>query len=105
MEDPQLARAAQGEDVNQAVDRIDQVAAECQALVNDIAPTAFAGIQTALGIDFDTIVKTIINIDPTDITDEATRAEVVKAQQLMPTEWRPNFGSSSSDDATVNGPD
>jgi len=101
MEDPQLARAAQGEDVNQAVDRIDQVAADCQALVNDIAPAAFAGIQTALGIDFDTVVKTIISIDPADISDAATRAEVEKAQQLMPAEWRPNAGSPSSD---VSGP-
>ncbi len=87
MEDLQFAQAAQGQDVDAAVNRIDALAADCQALINEIAPAAFAGVEAVLGADLQTLAQTLSALDPQDIADDALRAQIESAQQLLPKEW------------------
>jgi hypothetical protein len=76
MEDAQLLAALGGTGVNRAVERVDELAADCQRLINGIAPDAFAGAERALGAPLPELFQMLQGLDPETVDDERLRAQL-----------------------------
>lgn len=89
MDDPDAFRAfATGHDIQPLVERVDQIAADCQALVNEIAPGAFSGAERALEAPFDELLTRLQALDPNEIDDDELRAQVEMARALDPSDFK-----------------
>jgi hypothetical protein len=76
LEDAVVLEALIAGNIDQVVDDIDALAADCQRLINDIAPVAFADAETALGAPLEHIVDIVNGIDPGTVVDERLRTQL-----------------------------
>jgi hypothetical protein len=77
LEDPEVLEAIWGNvSVDPFVDRVDELAADCQRLVNEIGPLAFSGAEKALGVELPELAQSLMRIDPESVEDEELRSQV-----------------------------
>jgi hypothetical protein len=77
MEDIQVARAVlDGEGIEQVVDRVDQLSADIQRLINEIAAAAFPGAEAALGATIPELLSAVQTVDLDSIEDDALREQL-----------------------------
>jgi hypothetical protein len=75
--DPIIARPfATGEGVDEAVDYIDALGADIQAIINEIGPGAFSGAEAALGHSMRELLEAAKAIDLDQIEDPGLRGEL-----------------------------
>jgi hypothetical protein len=60
-----------GEQVEELVDRIDAVAADCERIINDIARPAFADLQSVFGTPMVSLLEQMLAVDLDSIEDGA----------------------------------
>lgn len=80
MEDADVLLAMTGVNPQPVIERIDQLAADCQALINDIAPGAFAGVEGAFGATLPDLLREVRGLDLDGPGDETLPEDV--RQQL-----------------------
>ncbi|HEX8074772.1 MAG TPA: hypothetical protein VF545_07305 [Thermoleophilaceae bacterium] len=77
MEDLDVAVAfSTGEGVDPIVERVDGLAADCQSLINEIAPEAFSGAGAALGQTLPELLEQVNAADLDVIEDDRLRAQL-----------------------------
>lgn len=83
MEDPDVAAAfTTGEGVDRIVERVDELAADCQRLINEVAPVAFSSAEQALGTTLLDLVELAKSADLEAIEDDQLRAQLRLAQNI-----------------------
>lgn len=73
-----------GERIDELVDRIDAVAADCQRIINEIAPPAFSGLETIFGVPIRTLLEQMHTVDLERITDKGLREQLRLARTIVP---------------------
>lgn len=90
MEDADVLMAMTGGNVEPVIERIDQLAADCQALINDIAPCAFSGVEGAFGATLPDLLRAVgaLNLEaPEDETlPEGVRQQLRALRQAIDVE-------------------
>ena len=84
MEDADVIAAFGGADVSQVVARLDQLASDCQRLINVIAPPAFDALQAAFGTTTEELVAKLQAVELEEIDDPRLQAQLraVRAARL-----------------------
>jgi hypothetical protein len=90
LDDPQtLTSLTNSEGVGALVDRVDALAADCQSLINDIAPIAFSGAEQVLGFRLRDFFEVAHGIDIGQVGDPLLRAQLELARSIDPDELDP----------------
>lgn len=89
MEDPGVFLAfVTGHGLEPLVERVDRLAADCQALVNELAPAAFSGAERVLGATFDQLLEQVKMADLDEIKDDGLRDQLEMIRNLDANELR-----------------
>lgn len=88
MEAPEIVAALEQGNIDAVIRQVDEIAVDCQTLVNEIAPDAFGGIERIFGMPRDRIVDLVRSVDPASITDDRLRERFVLIQSADPDELR-----------------
>lgn len=75
-----IAALNTGDGFEPFVDQVDQLAADCQGLIDEIGPLAFSGAQQALGATLPELAEAVLSIDPDSVEDEKLRAQLETAK-------------------------
>lgn len=70
------------------VERVDRLAADCQALINEIAPPAFSGAEQVLGATLEQLLEQLQAADLDEIEDDDFRAQLELLHNLDANELR-----------------
>lgn len=65
-----------GHGLEPLVERVDRLASDCQALVNEIAPAAFSGAEQVLGATLEQLLEQLRVADLGEIEDDDLRAQL-----------------------------
>lgn len=76
MEDAEVIAAFERGDVVPLVQRVDDIALDCQRVVNQLAPSAFAGLEQLFGIPLEQLIDVVLTIDPDSIADTRLRDQL-----------------------------
>ena len=83
MEEPKVMMALMtGTGFEDLVAEVDDLAVECQQIINLIAPDAFAGLQQALGASVPELIDAIKNLDSQRVENPTLRQQLQTLQQL-----------------------
>jgi uncharacterized protein YutE (UPF0331/DUF86 family) len=83
MEEPEVMMALMtGAGVEDLVAEVDELAVECQQIINLIAPDALAGLQRALGATIPELIDAIKNLDSQRVENPTLRQQLQTLQQL-----------------------
>jgi hypothetical protein len=83
MEDAEVMTALSTGRVDHVVERVDEIAAACQRLVNQIAPSAFAGMEGALGATLPELIAALESVDLEAIADDRLRAQLSMVRAMI----------------------
>lgn len=87
LEDGDVLTAMTGGDAEPVIERIDQLAADCQALINEIAPGAFAGVERAFGASLPELLRAVGAMDlaapENDVLPDAVRRQLVALRDAI----------------------
>jgi hypothetical protein len=64
------------------VERVDRVAAQCQALVNEIAPPAFSGAERVLGATLEQLLEGLQATNLDEVKDPRLRGQLEMVRNL-----------------------
>lgn len=81
LEDSDALAAMTGRHAEPVIERIDQLAADCQALINEIAPGAFAGVERVVGASLPELLRALQAID-LEAPEGAALPDAVRRQLL-----------------------
>jgi len=69
------------------IERVDQLAADCQALINAIAPGAFSGVERAFGASLPELLRAVGAIDlaapENDVLPDAVRRQLLALREAI----------------------
>lgn len=88
MEDSRVMAALESGDTTPLVDRVDRIALDCQSLVDEFAPAAFAGIERIFGLSLEQLLDAVRAIGPDSVSDARLREQLAVVQAANVDELR-----------------
>ena len=82
MEDASVVNAVATRELAPVVARVDQIAADCQALINEIAPPAFGALETMFGMSLSGLSEMLRSLELDSISDERLREQVANLRAV-----------------------
>ena len=81
MEDAEVMRVMTTGDTQPIIERVDQIALDCQDLINEIAPPMFADMEALLGVTLSELAAMLAATDLEDVADETLRRQLALVQE------------------------
>jgi hypothetical protein len=76
MDDADVIAAFESRDVVALVQRVDEIALDCQRVVNQLAPSAFAELEQLFGVPLEQLIDIVLTIEPDSIADTRLRDQL-----------------------------